>query len=39
MMTDYELLLMCYRSGQISAAQWEAHLQDLDFRDWLARRV
>jgi hypothetical protein len=33
----YSLLLACYRSGQISAAQWEEHLKDEVFRAWLQK--
>jgi hypothetical protein len=31
---DYELLLACYLSGQISESQWVKHLCDLDFAEW-----
>lgn len=34
-MTDYELLLACYRSGQISERQWQQHLKDANFFAWL----
>lgn len=34
-MTAYELLLACYRSGQVSERQWQEHLQDEGFRKWL----
>lgn len=34
-MTDYELLLACYRSGQVSEAQWQEHLKDQVFREWV----
>jgi hypothetical protein len=34
-MTDYELLLACYRSGQVSETQWQEHLKDEPFRKWL----
>lgn len=36
-MSDYELLLACYRSGQISEAQWQEHLRDEVFRAWLSK--
>jgi hypothetical protein len=26
--TEYGVLLACYRSGQISEAQWQEHLRD-----------
>ena len=34
---NYALLLECYRSGQISERQWQAHLRDEVFRAWLKR--
>lgn len=30
-------LLACYRSGQISEAQWQDHIKDEFFRAWLKR--
>lgn len=33
----YDLLLQCYRSGQISEAQWQQHLKDEVFSAWLKR--
>ena len=38
-MSDYESLLVCYRSGQMSESQWQAHLKDEVFRAWLKRRL
>ena len=38
-MSEYELLLICYRSGQISERQWQAHLKDADFAAWLDQRL
>jgi len=37
MMTEQELLVACYRSGQISERQWQEHVQeDPKLRDaWL----
>jgi len=37
MMTEQELLIACYRSGQISEWQWQEHVQrDQELRDaWL----
>jgi hypothetical protein len=35
----YPLLLDCFRSGQISAQQWQAHLCDDVFRAWLRRHA
>ncbi len=35
---NYALLLECYRSGQISERQWQAHLLDEIFRAWLKRQ-
>lgn len=34
-MTDFEALLACYRSGQVSERQWQAHLEDKAFREWV----
>lgn len=33
----YPLLLACYRSGQISYAQWTEHLRDAVFVAWLKK--
>lgn len=38
-MSDYALLLACYRSGQISERQWQEHLKDEVFRAWLKREA
>ena len=35
---DFNLLLACYRSGQISERQWQAHLSDPLFRLWLEHK-
>lgn len=32
---DYANLLACYRSGQVSEAQWHQHLSDPAFAAWL----
>jgi hypothetical protein len=33
----YALLLECYRSGQMSEAEWQQHLGDELFAAWLKR--
>lgn len=35
----YPLLLACYRSGQISHAQWQEHLKDEVLVAWLKRNA
>lgn len=37
-MSEYEALLACYKSGQISDRAWGEHLRDDVFRRWLERR-
>lgn len=32
--TDYEALVQCYFSGQVSEKQWTQHLQDPGFQQW-----
>ena len=34
-MTEFEMLLACYRSGQVSERQWQEHLRDREFREWV----
>lgn len=34
-MSNFELLLACYKSGQVSEYQWQEHLKDADFAAWL----
>jgi hypothetical protein len=34
-MSKFELLLACYKSGQVSELQWQEHLKDADFAKWL----
>lgn len=34
-MREYELVLDCYRSGQMSERQWQEHLKDEVFDAWL----
>ena len=34
---NYELLLACYRSGQISEDRWQAHLEDEVFAAWVRK--
>lgn len=38
MNTSYELLLDCYKSGQITEQQWQSHLKDEVFKAWLTKR-
>lgn len=35
---DFAMILACYRSGQMSERQWQAHLEDPLFALWLGRR-
>lgn len=35
---DFENLLACYRSGQVSERQWTEHLKDAEFKAWLDAR-
>lgn len=37
-MPQYDLLLACWRSGQILHKQWMAHLADADFASWVTRQ-
>lgn len=37
-MTEYELTLACYLSGQMDESQWQRHLSDLAFKTWLLGR-
>jgi len=34
-MSKFELLLVCYKSGQVSECQWQEHVKDADFAAWL----
>jgi len=34
----YALLWECYRSGQMSEAEWQEHLRDQLFAAWVKRR-
>lgn len=37
-MSNYDALLQCYRSGQMSEAQWQQHLHDDEvFRKWVEK--
>jgi hypothetical protein len=38
-MNQFELLLACYNSGQVSERQWTEHLKDADFAEWLGKRA
>jgi len=35
-MSKFELLLACYKSGQVSERQWQEHLKDADFAKWMS---
>jgi len=35
-MSNFELLLACYKSGQVSERQWQEHLKDADFAAWMS---
>lgn len=37
MTNDYRLILACYRSGQVSEAQWQAHMKDEVFAAWVRK--
>ncbi len=37
-MNNYEALLACYRSGQISPRQWREHMKDEVFAAWVKAR-
>ncbi len=30
----YARLLACYRSGEVTASEWDEHMQDDEFRFW-----
>lgn len=34
-MSQFEMLLACYHSGQMSQKQWVAHCADAEFSAWL----
>lgn len=36
-MSEFALLLACYRSGQVSERQWTEHMRDLAFAAWFER--
>lgn len=36
-MSNYDLILQCYRSDQISERQWQEHLKDAVFIAYLAK--
>lgn len=38
-MSQYALLLACYRSGQMNERQWQRHLEDEVFAAWVNRNV
>jgi len=35
-MSKFELLLACYKSKQVSERQWQEHLKDADFAQWVS---
>lgn len=37
--SEFEMLLACYRSGQVSERQWQEHLRDREFREWVEARA
>ena len=37
-MDQYQLLLECYLSGQMTEKQWQEHLKDEGFSEWLENR-
>jgi hypothetical protein len=39
MINAYADLFLCYKSGQISERQWQEHLKDADFAEWLAQHA
>jgi hypothetical protein len=36
---EYDLLIACYKSGQISERQWQEHLKDEDFRNYYYAQI
>jgi hypothetical protein len=36
-MSNYQALLACYQSGQITDHQWQQHLKDQVFAAWLKK--
>jgi len=38
MTEDYNAILACYKSGQMSEKQWQSHLSDKLFVIWLNRK-
>ncbi len=36
-MSNYQALLMCYKSGQVPVSAWQEHLKDEVFVAWLKR--
>ena len=33
----YELTILCYKSGQMSEKQWQEHLKDKEFAEYVGR--
>lgn len=38
-MNSYELIFCSYLSGQVSERQWQSHLKDEMFSQWLAKKA
>lgn len=38
MSNRFDLILACYRSGQMTEAQWQAELENELFRAWVEKR-
>lgn len=36
---DFNMILVCYRSGQMSERQWQAHMADPLFALWYDRKL
>jgi hypothetical protein len=37
MTARYDLILACYRSGQMTEQQWQEHLKDEHFAAWVEK--
>ena len=38
-MNEYDLLIACYKSGQISESAWQEHLRDEDFKEYYYAQI
>lgn len=38
-MKYFDMLYMCYLSGQMSETQWQNHLHDQKFAAWVRRKL